>query len=210
MVRDARRLTLLLALAWIAGCSRQQAAPGSGVVTADQPQLPFDRVSQTAGISPTGAFASDGVPAGTEIKVRLQIGLSSADAHSGDSFAAKIDEPIVFAGQTVVPLGALVTGTVLSAQAFEPLHDSGYLRVTLASITLNGKLMDVRTSSVFAKGSSSAKSKSFAVDHSGLAAIGSNSLLNLHSAKASGNGEVKFSTGHRFTFRLSEALHLPG
>jgi hypothetical protein len=88
--RQARRLTLVLALTWVTGCSRQQAVPGSTGTTGSG-QLPFDRTSDGSGVSPTAAFASEGVPAGTEITIRLRGALSSADARVGDSFEAVLD-----------------------------------------------------------------------------------------------------------------------
>jgi hypothetical protein len=191
-------LTLALALAWLSGCSRQIAVPGSGgnAVSRD---LPFDRVSDHSGISPTAGFTSDGVPAGTEIIVRLQSGMSSAEARAGDSFQAVVDEPVVVAGRTVVPRGTAVAGSVLAVQAARGSYDRGYLRVTLASIDMDGKPVALQTSSIFAKGGWYEKRKTAAmknppadagVDH--------------------GQGDIRFSTGHRFTFRLTQPLHLVG
>jgi hypothetical protein len=211
---QAGRLTVVFSLAWAVGCSRQLAVQGSSVPPAGSGQLPFARESDPAGISPTAAFAPDGVPIGTEITVRLQLILSSTDAHLGDSFAAVLDQPIVVAGQTVVLPGAPVTGTVLAAQACERLHDSGYLRVTLASITVNGKPLILQTSSIFAKGARHEKPKTTSGDPSTgqapLAEMETDSAVRSPTSSPLNNGDVKFSTGHRFTFRLTEPLHLPG
>jgi hypothetical protein len=139
--------------------------------------------------------------------------LSSADVRTGDSFAAVLDQPIVLAGKTVLPGGSPVVGTVLAAQAFEPSQDSGYLRLTLASITVNGKRLLLQTSSIFAKGPSSTQPKARVATPSSNGKVlvpaketdfGPDAQANY----AVKNRDVRFSTGHRFTFRLTEPLHL--
>jgi len=45
---------------------------------------------------------------------------------------------VIVAEKTVVPRGALVTGSVMATKASE-VHDPGYLRLTLISIVVNGK-----------------------------------------------------------------------
>ncbi len=94
------------------------AVPGSSA-SANSGQLPFDRVSESGGISPTAGFTFDGIPAGTEFTVRLQMALSSTDSRAGDSFQAVLDEPLVIAKRTVAPQGTPVTGSVLAARASE-------------------------------------------------------------------------------------------
>jgi hypothetical protein len=211
-----QRVVLILLLATLAGatgCSRQLAVPGSRG-TADGSQLPFDRVSDNSGISPTAEFSSDGIPTGTEVGIRLQLALSSADSRAGDSFQGVLDEPMVVSGKTVVPVGTVVSGSVVRAKASGGLHDPGYLRVTLASISINGKSIPLRTSSIFAKGRlyerrtapttgrSGSDGKVAVAESSADSGAGTDSSVN--SAKA----DVKFSTGRRLTFRLAQPLHL--
>jgi hypothetical protein len=216
----------LASLAWVTfagmtGCSRQLAVPASGG-TAGSAHLPFDRVSNGGGISPTAGFAFDGPPAGTEIVVRLQAALSSADSRVGDAFAAVVDEPVIVAGKIVVPQGAIVTGNVMAARASRSLHEPGYLRVTLTSMVVNGKAVPLRTSSIFAKGGSYAKRGARAMKTSGendngapaqSAADSTNGGALPNQAASSpllgpGQRDVRFSTGRRLTFRLAQPLHL--
>jgi hypothetical protein len=220
----------LVSLAWVAfagmtRCSRQTPVPPSGG-TANSGHLPFDRVSSGGGISPTAGFTPDGIPAGTEIIVRLQVALSSADSRVGDSFQGVLDEPVVVAGKTVVPQGATVTGSVVAARASRYLQGPGYVRLTLTSIVVNGKPVPLRTSSIFAKGGTYGKRKMLAMNRSaaddrGAAAAsivdsanGNEALL--HPPQISqpqispGPSDVGFSTGHRLTFRLAQPLHLEG
>jgi hypothetical protein len=192
--RQASQLIVVLmaaavGLAWETGCSRQLAVPASG--SAGSAPLPFDRVSDNSGISPTAGFSFDGIPAGTEVTVRLQSALSSAKSRAGDSFQAVLVEPMVVAGKMVVPPGAAVTGSVVAGKISGGSNDPGYLRVTLASIAMNGKPIPLETSSIFAKGRSHEKqgaSTEPSINH--------------------GQGDVRFSTGHRLTFRLVQPLHL--
>jgi len=217
----------LASLAWVTvagmtGCSRQLPVPASGG-TAGSAHLPFDRVSNGSGISPTAGFAFDGLPAGTEITVRLQAALSSADSRVGDSFAAVVDEPVIVAGKIAVPQGAMVTGNVMAARTSRSVHEPGYLRVTLTSMVINGKAVPLRTSSIFAKGGSYAKREAPAVKTSGDNDKGApaqsvedstngRALLNQPGSSPSllgpGPRDVRFSTGRRLTFRLAQPLHL--
>jgi len=128
----------LLSLA-LAGCGGIGAEPP---VSADGRQPPFSSNKPAV------------VPAGTEIYVRLQQPLASATAQPGDSFAAVLDQPLVVDTQTVAAQGAAVTGKVLAAPRSGHLHNAGYLRITLTSITLQGKPLPIETNSVFIGGGS--------------------------------------------------------
>jgi hypothetical protein len=220
--RQASRLTVVLGLAWVilawltlawmTGCSRQLAVPGSGG-TARGSQLPFDRVSDNSGMSPTDGLTSEGIPAGTEVTIRLQLALSSADSRAGDSFEAVLDEPLVVAGKTVVPRSAPVTGRVVATKASGGWHDPGYLRLTLASIAMNGKSIPLQTSSIFAKGRSYEKRTQTATAHGSEAGVSVaeasvSSATRSESSRDPNRGDVRFSTGRQFTFRLAQPLHL--
>jgi hypothetical protein len=218
--RWAGSLTAVLTLAcgtgaWVTGCSRQLAAPASGG-TADTSQLPFDRVSDNSGISPTAGFVTDGIPAGIELTVRLQLGLSSADSRVGDSFQAVLDEPVVVAGRTVLPRGTPFTGSVVAAKASAGPQDPGYLRMTLVSMAVDGKSIALQTSSIFKKGGSYKSRKTPMVKSSESDGRGEMAESAVNSGNGSDSfflpsqGDIRFSTGHRFTFRLAQPLHRLG
>jgi hypothetical protein len=197
-----------LILAWLTGCSSQVVPPGSNA-SANSGQLPFERVSDNSGISPTAGFTSDGIPAGTEIAIRLQTALSSANARAGDSFQAALDEPLVVAGKTMAPQGTPVTGSVVAARASGSPNDPGYLRLTLASIAMKGKSVRLETSRVFAKGRSLDKRpptpiKSSETKASVEPAGGDGTGMSINLVQ----GDVRFSTGHRLVFRLAQPLQL--
>lgn len=174
--------TLMLALA----CSRQ---PGL-LLPSDNPPtkpLPFDSSSHGDGISPTQAFVSTAIPAGTTIVIKLQSPLSSVTAHLGDQFRAVLEQPIIVQGQTLAPSGIEIMGKVLAVKVSQP-REPGYLRLTLSSIVLNGKPADVHTSSLFSKGGSRERQRS----------------------DSPAANDIQFSTGRRLTFRLLQPLPLQG
>ena len=139
-------VAIALSLALVAGCSKQvtsaEAAGNDG-----SSALPFHRSGQAA-------VAQTTVPAGTPIAIRMQTSVSSKTASAGEHFQAVLDEPITVGGKTVAPRGADVTGRVVSARSSGRLHKPGYLRLTLDSITLEGKKLPLETSSIFVQGSS--------------------------------------------------------
>lgn len=186
-----------LALMLFPACSRQ---PGllSPKGNAQANPLPFDNPSHGAGISPTQAFASTAIPAGTAIVIRLQSSLSSAESRSGDQFQAVLEEPIVVQGQTLAPSGTAITGRVLQAKASAP-REPGYLRLTLSALVMDGKAMDLHTSSVFSKGVPRERSRS-----------ASSAELRRDPAGSAVTNDVQFSTGRRLTFRLIQPLPVQG
>jgi len=175
-----------LALVLLPACSRQ---PGLLLPADNAPTkpLPFDTPSHSDGISPTQAFASAFIPAGTTIVIRLQSPLSSEQARLGDTFHGVLEEPIIVQGQTLAPSGTGITGRVLAAKVSDP-REPGYLRLTLSSIVLNGKPVQVHSSSIFSKGGPRER------------------LL----SGSTGTDDTRFSTGRRLTFRLLQPLPLQG
>ena len=138
-------------------CGHQSSVPvvASGAITPPESSgLPFDRTAQTGGISPTSSVIPPGaqLPAGTLIIVRLRKPLSSARVHANEAFAALLEEPIMIGDHVWVEKGAMVTGRIVEARPTRQPHTPGYMRLTLSSISIDGKPAHVRTSSSFFKG----------------------------------------------------------
>ena len=161
---------------------------------------------------------------GTPIYVRLQQDISSSTAEAGQSFSAVLDEPLMINGRTVAPEGAAVSGRVVAARKSGHLHNAGYLRVTLCSLTVNGKEVPVQTSSVFVEGGSF-KNRNLAYMGGGAgggALIGApvgggkgaliGSIIGTGggttAAYATGKKEVGFAAERRMGFLLIEALNI--
>jgi len=218
-------ILLLLSLLLAAGCSGMPDTINAGGPTAGSAP-PFAAAKK--GLFSREAPAPDSVtiPAGTPISVRLQNAVSSASARPGDEFAAVIDEPIVVDGRTVVPRGAGVTGRVVAARSSGRLHNSGYLRLALATIDVNGKATPIHSSSVFIMGGAH-KKRNLALIGGGtgagaligaIAGGGKGALIGsamgaaggTAGAYATGKKDVGFAAERRLTFRLTQPLVAKG
>jgi hypothetical protein len=193
---------LLCLLAPAVACSRQSVTFASNPpVSNNSPQLPFNRTSEGAGISPTAHLISEQAPAGTSLVVRLQSPLSSADARPGDRFDAILDEPIAAQEHILAQRGAPLQGRVVAVEPARSGQNSGYLRLTLVTIVINGKSFALETSSMFAKGNS--EREQLTERQSTVTA----NLVHTGTAQTSGpRKDVKFSTGRRLVFRLAQPL----
>lgn len=208
-------VAVLLGLAILAtGCSGIGAQPRS-TVTADHPDTQKPPFTESKPLV---------VPASTAVYVRLQQSLSSSSAQAGQRFSAVLDEPLVMDNQTIAPQGTPVEGRVVAARESGHLHNSGYLRITLSSITLNGKSVPLQTNSMSVSGGSYKKRNlgfigggagggaligALAGGGKG-AAIGSliGAGAGTGAAYATGKKDVGFAAERRLGFRLTQPLNI--
>jgi hypothetical protein len=69
------------------------------------------------------AQTSISLPAGTALKVKLENTLATFSSKSGDAFSARLVEPVVINGRTMVPIGATVQGRITKVD--EPRRIAG-------------------------------------------------------------------------------------
>jgi len=208
-------LAVSISLSVSQACSRPDAfhRPQSGAAsTSSEQKLPFhqtpDRASDDAArpaVPSAGKPANSApfraasrsriLPAGTLITVRLEDSLSILRVHAGDAFAASVAGPIVLDGDTVLERDTPVSGRIESAQPSMPRPglspDPGYVRLTLNSVTVDGRALALQTSSLFAKGS--------------LQSSGSSA----GAVSATQSSDLRLLQGRRLTFRLTAPVAFP-
>jgi hypothetical protein len=153
--------------------------------------------------------------------IHLLTPLSSATARSEDMFKAVLDEPVIVNEHILAEQGTVVIGRVVEARPMSQMQTPGYLRLTLSSISINGKSARIRTSSSFLKGAGPARrSATNPVGGDGAligtVATGKGPLIGNAMAADSGLSapfvmrprDVTVGPERRLTFRLIEPLPL--
>jgi hypothetical protein len=217
----------LLAGSLLAGCGSQPNAEGQPDAAQ---QLPFggNAAEKASLLAMVQAKAAEPlvIPAGTPIVVRLQQTVSSASAGTGDRFTAVLDQPLMVDGKMVAPKGADVVGEVVAVRKSGRLHNAGYLRLALVSVTVNGQETPVSSSSVYASGGRYSK-RNLALIGGGagggaligaLAGGGKGALIGslvgagagTGAAYATGKKDVSFPVERRLTFRLTQPIAARG
>jgi hypothetical protein len=79
------------------------------------------------------------VPAGTTLPVILATSISSYKNQAGEDFAGNLAAPIVVNGETAVPKGAKVTGTIVDAKKQGKFKGEALLTIRLTNIRVDGK-----------------------------------------------------------------------
>jgi hypothetical protein len=76
--------------------------------------------------------------AGTEARIILLGGVSASRSHPGDSFQARVIEPVQVNSKVVLPEGTLLEGKVVRSQRPRMLSRAGSLLLTFTGVTLPG------------------------------------------------------------------------
>jgi hypothetical protein len=121
-------LALVAAVGIACGSPGEQAAPpGSTPATetsAGTPGTPAVAPGDARGEAPAEARAKEpvittmpmDVPPGTDLVLTLETSVSSETAKADQPVRATVAKPVVVAGMEVIPVGALVTGAIVSAE----------------------------------------------------------------------------------------------
>lgn len=163
---------VLLSLLTLLSCSRPDAVP-SNQDTSQTQQLESPFQSQEDGtaatLSPIVASAQkltsvahvsrksgsahelQSVPPGTLVTVQLKRAVYAGMSPTDASFEAVVAEPVVVAGNILIPIGASAAGRVESARTSHLRPDRGYVRLALKTLQLGNRLIPVQTDSLFAR-----------------------------------------------------------
>ena len=89
------------------------------------------------------------LPAGTDLRVRLDQDLGSKISQSGDSFSATVADDVTAGdGQVVIPRGARAEGTVIDAKPLGRFKGGAVLSLRLERVTTNWGSYPVATSTI--------------------------------------------------------------
>ena len=88
------------------------------------------------------------LPAGTDLRVRLDQDLGSKTSQTGDSFSATVADPVVVDGETIIPQGARAEGTVIDAKPLGRFKGGASLAVRLERVTTRWGSYPVATSTI--------------------------------------------------------------
>lgn len=165
------------------------------------------------------------IPAGTLLSVRIDDRLSSDTVHTGDSFRASLDQPLVVDGAVVAERGARIEGRVTESDRGGKVSGVATLALELVRLnTSDGQRVRVQTEGFTKTAEKSTKKDAAKVGiGAGLGAAigaiaggGKGAAIGAGLGGAAGTGAVLTSRGQaaevpaetRMTFRLREAITL--
>ncbi len=84
------------------------------------------------------------LPVGTPVKMRLETAISTSTSKTGDLFAGRVTEAVVHNGQTVIPVGASISGKVLRAEEKRRYKGLPVIEIRPEQVTLpNGEVYSI-------------------------------------------------------------------
>jgi hypothetical protein len=86
------------------------------------------------------------VPAGTAVKIAIDVALTSETAQVGDNWTGKVTEPVVIGTAAPIPAGSIVHGVVKAVKPAEK-GDRAMLQLAITSVEVDGKSHAITASS---------------------------------------------------------------
>ena len=121
---------------------------------------------------PAGAAGRQELAAGTNFVVRMIDAVDSEKNSIGQTFNASMDEPVMVNGEQVIPRGADVIIKLVDDKQSGKLAGKTVLTLSLQSVRVNGRLVDINTQSVSqASGSRTGRTAKMAGGGAALGAI---------------------------------------
>ena len=128
----------------------QAAAPTSSAPSRPAPhaqQGPYSQAAAPSRPAPPAPAAIE-LPAGTNIRVRLDQDLGSKISQPGDSFTATVADDVVVDGKTVIARGSRADGAVIDAKPLGKFKGGAELVIKLERVATSEGSFPVSTSSV--------------------------------------------------------------
>jgi hypothetical protein len=85
------------------------------------------------------------IPSGTTLTVELGETISAASSQAGQTFSARIAQPVVVNGETLIPAGAQAQGRVLEATESGRVRGVAVIQLTMTSVSVGGRSVDLST-----------------------------------------------------------------
>jgi hypothetical protein len=125
--------------------------PASAATTSDDDR-PVLRRRDGSVVTPDSPAATPAasmeLPAGTNLVVRMIDGVDSSVNHVGQTFAASLDDAVTVNGSPAIPRGADVVVKLVNAKESGTFTGRSELALSLASVKVNGRVVDVNTETV--------------------------------------------------------------
>ena len=145
------------------------------------------------------------LPSGSSIGIRTIDAIDSEKNREGEEFRASLEDPITIGNDVVAPKGADVKLRLASERESGKLTGKAELTVQLVSVTVNGKVVPVNTSSVSEySGSRGARTAKSAVAVGAIGAVigaiaggGKGAAIGAGAGAAAGAGTQVFMKGQR-------------
>ena len=100
-------------------------------------------------VAPPASAEAHQVSQGTEIHLTLLTPINSSTAQEGDAITAVTSEPVVLSGQTILPAGTRLHGTigfVQKAKLFSMFKGQAYVNVSFKTLEVDSRLIPIQTS----------------------------------------------------------------
>jgi hypothetical protein len=164
------------------------------------------------------------IPAGTPLVVSLATELSTASNNSGDTFNGTLSQPVVIDGQTVLPAGTTVSGTV--SRVYAPKAGKAHMWLDLTQAALpSGATYTLHTNTMELVAKPSTEDDLEKVAAGGVAGgilggiIGGGKGALIGAAVGAGAGtavavatrdkNVRLPAGQKLQFELTESMRVP-
>ena len=165
------------------------------------------------------------VPNGTAIAVFLNDPISTGKNKTGETFTARVADPVVVNGETVIERGATVKGKIVEAEESGRVKGKANIRMELTSIVAGEKSYPIATGDFSEEAASSTKRDAGLIAGGGglgaaigaIAGGGKGAVKGAVIGGAAGTGavlatkgkEVELGTETKLTFPLEKAAELP-